>query len=198
MMKPSPYRLARLAVLARRCRLVRAMRRGRWKTYLAAVAIGLTVGNGVGFVTQPAAPIQLLDVREVDGAAVLGRRLDLLVRIVKRADCNARVVRWLWQHVEIDGRMVPKYVPLKDDANPPVVLNTEVEYILSLAIPADVQPGVWFYTSQTFDGCAWGSRLWGETVRKSPNIPVRVVAPSPNDPPAVVSAPGPVTVVPAR
>lgn len=199
MMKPSPYRVARLAVIARRCTLVRLMRRGRWKTYAAALALGLGVGNAVGFATTPQAPIQLLEVREVDGVAIVGRRLDLYFRLVKHADCDARVSRWLWEWAMVDGEFVKRKIPLvMPPVNPIIPVGKETSYILSVPIPPDLRPGQYFYESETRDGCGWGSKLLPESVRQSPSVAVYLTDPSPADPPEVVSAPGPVTVVPAR
>lgn len=195
-----PRRLvARAAVLMRRCKLTRLARKGRWKTYAVALALGLGVGNGIGIATQPKAPIQVLEIREVDGVAIAGRRLDLYFRLVKRADCNARVYRWLWSWAMVEGEFVKKKVPIvMEPVNPIIPVGVETSYILSIPVPQDLQPGHYFYESETRDGCGWGSRFLPESVRYSPPIPVYLADPSPMDPPQVIPAPGPVTVVPAK
>ena len=166
-----------------------------WPAFLLAIIVGLGVGALMVLVLVPRNPIVIGNVREVDGVVVRGQWLELEFNLTRNQQCGARVERWLWHWVEPG---IKHWVQLDTSgANPPTKIGEAVSYILAIPVPAAVTPGDWFYWSRTYDYCGLRSAVFGENIRESANIPVRVIDPYSTTPPQVVTAPGPVLVVPA-
>lgn len=138
------------------------------------IAIGLLVGGGGTSWLMQTAPVTVIDVSDVSVLSVADGSLDISITLVRNRACNGRVDRWLWRftgQMDRRGKPVKRWVPLPYDTNPPTQLNEEVTYILSLAVPRNVNEGDWFYFSRTSDSCSIFPML-NSPVRESPNIAV--------------------------
>ena len=167
-----------------------------WPAFLIAILVGQAVGALMVLAFVPRNPIIVGNVREVDGVVVRGQWLELEFSLVRNQDCGAKVERWLWHWAAPDEKY---WVQLNTaGANPPTKIGEQAKYILAIPVPSAVTPGDWFYWSRTIDYCGLRSTIFGENVRESANIPVRVVNPDGATPPQVVNTTGPVLVLPAH
>lgn len=155
-------------------------------------------------VFTPEQPINLNAISTSAGTVIQGRFLRLDLRADVGADCESTVQRWIMRRAGTDsaGRAVWDAHPVEARYNPIVGVGEDLRWSITLPLPASVGPGRWYYASKTLDHCRWGSHLaavlFGPMRRYSPLVPFEVVGPDADTPPAVVSAPGPVVVVPER
>ena len=165
-------------------------------TFLLAILVGLMGGALMVLVMVPRNPIIIGNVHEVDGVVVRGQWLELEFNLTRNQDCGAKVERWLWRWAEPE---LKQWVQLDTaGTNPPTKIGEKSRYILAVPVPSAVTPGEWFYWSRTFDYCGLRSVIFGENVRESANIPVRVIDPDAATPPQIVTTTGPVLVMPTH
>ena len=144
---------------------------------LGGVFIGLVLGAALVVVLDLRAPVQIGDIREVDGVAVRGGRLDLLVRMDRAQDCVNVTTRFLWTWTEVDGQRVRMFVSLGSATMGVLPLvGKDQRFVLSVPIPSDLPEGEWFYRSRAVDTCLGLFQIPVSTARETPDIPVRIVA----------------------
>lgn len=144
---------------------------------LGGVLIGLVLGAALVVVLDLRAPVQIGDIREVDGVAVRGGRLDLLVRMDRAQDCTNVTTRFLWTWTEVEGQRVRKFVSLGSATMGVLpVMGRDQRFVLSVPLPPDLPEGEWFYRSRAVDTCFSLFQLPVSTARETPDIPVRIVA----------------------
>lgn len=167
-----------------------------WPAFFLAIIVGQGVGAFMVLAFIPRNPIVVGNVREVDGVVVRGQWIELEFSLTRNQQCGAKVERWLW-HWSEPG--VKHWVQLDaSGANPPTKVGELSKYILAVPVPSAVTPGEWFYWSRTLDYCGLRSAIFGENVRESMDIPLTIVDPTTATPPQIVTAPGPVLVVPSH
>jgi len=156
-----------------------------------ALCMGL-IGVAAGIYATKRPPVVILELRGAGGVAVRGGWLDIDVRLVRNRICDPKVDQWLWQWQ--DG--VKHWVALPIMPSPPVELDQEAHYILSIPVPANVIPGQWNYMTRTRDDCPSVFTLRPETVRDGKDISIIIADPTSAQPTQVVAPPGPVTISP--
>ncbi len=144
----------------------------------AMVVFGLAVGTvgAVWFTNQP--PVVIRDLHETDGLAVRGGRLELLIAADKRRECPTVTSRYLWRWVPDPGggeRPIPYIVSLQGPPVPVGDVGIGQRYVLSLALPSDIEPGDWFYRAKSMRDCGWFPAISSTVVRETPDVPVRIV-----------------------
>ncbi len=182
----------------------RPFRGVHWGRKAVAFAVGGVFSAVATLSTVHPTPTRPISITEVDGYAVRGRYIDLRYKSDRFSDCGATVTRFMYQVAGEDGegREIRNYVAIPDSMTPPVSVGMGMQWGHRLPIPDLVTPGQWNYNFIAQYNCRWGLRigawLFGRPVRQGVPIPVTVVDPSAGDSPAVVVAPGPVTIVPAE
>lgn len=150
---------------------------------LGGLLVGLLAGAAIVVLLDLRMPVQIHDIREVDGVAVRGRRLDLLIRLDRAHDCVNVTTRFLWTWTEVDGQRVQMFVSLGSATMGVLPLaGKNKRFVLSVPLPSDLAEGDWFYRSRAVDTCPGLFQLPVPVVRETPDIPVRIVASS-NIPP---------------
>lgn len=124
------------------------------------------------------AAVVITDLRETDGLAVQGGRLNILTGTDKRRDCPTTTSRFLWRWVadpDDPAQRIKLYVPLLGPPVPLASVGTE-RSILSVPLPSDIQPGDgWHYQSKSMRECPVLPALAGVVVSQSPNVPLQVL-----------------------
>ncbi len=164
----------------------------------------LALLGGLYLAFMPEQPLTLNSMTTTHAAVVQGRHFSLDIRADVEMDCDGTVHRWIVRRIGTDamGRPIWDNHPIQEPKNPITGTGAGLQWRLTLPLPASVTPGHWFYRSMTLDGCRWGTRIgaavFGPPRRFSGLVPLTVVQPSADTPPAVVPAIGPVVVVPER
>ena len=139
----------------------------------ASVLVGLGAGVISGAYVTPYNVVTDVTIREVDSVRAHQHELDLLFTLTRLVDCDARVERWVWTWVDVPegilpggAQRIPRWIQLRNNGNnPPTKIGTSDSYLLTVALPPNVTPGVWFYWSRTHDKCGWQSFIRGENIR---------------------------------
>ncbi len=168
-------------------------------------ALGLPLFGFLYIAVVPSRPTTPAVLTELDGVVSRGGAINLKFKSDRKFDCEVTVARWMYRVVGRDdrGRDIKDYVPLKGNpTNPPVGTGEGLEWYLTLDAPDKLAPGRWFYTYDAWYGCRWGlpiaAVIFGRPHRRGEPVPILVVDPPADTPPAIVSAPGPITVVPTK
>ena len=150
-------------------------------------------GGLAAYYNAPRSPVSLADVHLVDAVVYRGKAIVLDFTLTRSILCDSKVDRWLWRNDD-SGR--PQWVGLPSRSNPPTPLGIPVRYQLALPVPAEVTAGNWFYFSRSWDECPGPYGLTFRTTRDSGNIPIEIADPPATAPMEIITAPGPVTILP--
>lgn len=141
------------------------------------VLIGLVLGAALVGMLDLRVPVQVGDMREVDGITARGGRLDLLVHMDRAEPCVNLTTRFLWTWTEVDGQRMRMFVPLGSASmGVSPLAGKDQRFVLSVPIPPDLPEGEWFYRSRVVDTCPGLFQFPVSTLRETPDIPVQIVA----------------------
>ena len=156
--------------------------------------IVLGVAGGIAaYYASPRSPVTLKDVHLVNSVVYRGKAIVLDFTLTRSIICDSKVDRWLYKVVEGGKRY---WVGLPARANPPTAIGMTVSYQLALPVPPEVASGDWFYFSRSWDECPGPFGLVFRTTRDSGDVPVEIVDPPTTSPMEIITAPGPVTILP--
>lgn len=139
---------------------------------------------GIGYLTSvgwtayrasgPSVTIQTIE--EADGVVSGDTGIDLIVRAVRTRFCPSVTSRFVWRWVERDGEQIKQYKTVLGPPIPPTPEPGAEHYMLTLDLPANLPKGQWYYQSVSVFDCAWVPGLDNSTIRRSPSVPIEVLA----------------------
>ena len=141
---------------------------------------GLLLGSASGYAlilwSNRNAPVIVHDEHSVGAATLRSGHIDIFIDLDRMRDCPAETSRWLWTWVTHEGRQIKQFYPLASSATSLSDPGRDQRLILSLPIPAGVQPGRWFFWSKTIEHCSLFPSLFRSPIRESADIPISIVA----------------------
>lgn len=155
---------------------IRSWARSLWAGALSGVLLGLFGGAFIISAFGGPPPVTIREVREVNGVALRGGRLDLLFTGDRTRQCPVVTSRYLWRWAEVDGEPIRQFVPLGTSLSGLTPVGGNKRILLSLPVPPDMPEGEWFYWSRSTSECP---RLFGlsySAVYQTPDIPVRIIS----------------------
>jgi hypothetical protein len=100
-------------------------------------------------------------------------RLQLYFDVSKQRDCATTTTRWLWTWVTYKGEQVRLFMPLGVSLTGITDIGTE-HYLLSLAVPAGVWDGTWYYYERSTIRCGGFLSWLRDEVSEIPSIPIEI------------------------
>lgn len=156
-------------------------------TALATFA-AMVFGGAVGVLFSMAQPVVTMsDLHELDGIAVEGGTLDIVVDSTRNRMCPVDIDRWLERPDPLKAGRT-QYVYLGVPRIPPVGVG-RASYRVTIALPANIQPGRWFYHAQARNSCGILPMWLSAAERDSGRVPVEVQVPVPATAPLIISPP---------
>lgn len=147
-----------------------------WPLLILACAMGERIGHF--YVTQMLSPIPtyVMDSRMLTTELRAGETLRLLVNRPAETfgrSCPGQITREVHHDIEYDGRVINEKwrLPL---VGPPIPIKDEHQYILEIALPANIAPGRWRFRGRTLYDCGF---LFGGRVNYDTEVLPFTVAP---------------------
>lgn len=149
------------------------------RTAITSIIVGplaIVIGYLGAVILVPVPAVAVTNAHEDDSIAVQGGTLNIVVKLHRVGFCPTETQRYMWRMVEVNGTLVAQFVPLIVTIMP--LVSPVEDVMLSLTLPPQVTPGLWFYQSLSIERCSMLPANIGQRMFRSPNVEVNILAPA--------------------